>query len=238
MDHPSIGTLSNAEIVAMPLDRLALLVLADADRTEAWNWRNWMLGFCDRAESGGRDDAADACSEAWYWLIAHGLIASSSRKGNYDFHGCKVTRAGRVALERGLPFVRASIRLDVDLVPVLEAKVRPMFLLGDFELAALAALREVEISVRTKAGLGTDLLGTQLMQEAFKEGGPLFSPSLHKGESVAQMNLFAGAIGMFKNPPSHRRVDYAEPAQASEVVLLADLLLRILDSIQPAANAS
>ncbi|MBB3082548.1 hypothetical protein [Geodermatophilus sabuli] len=38
---------------------------------------------------------------------------------------------------------------------------------------------------------------------------------------------------MFKNPPSHRQVDYSDPTLASEVVLLADLLLRILDTRAP-----
>lgn len=43
------------------------------------------------------------------------------------------------------------------------------------------------------------------------------------------MTLFRGAIGVSKNPVSHRQVDYADPTLASEVVLLADLLLRMLD---------
>ena len=67
------------------------------------------------------------------------------------------------------------------------------------------------------------------MQEAFKKGGPLYDEEAHPAESVAQMSLYAGAIGLFKNPPSHRRVDYSDPAEASEVVLLADLLLRLLE---------
>jgi uncharacterized protein (TIGR02391 family) len=46
------------------------------------------------------------------------------------------------------------------------------------------------------------------------------------------MELFAGAIGTFKNPPSHRQVDYANPIEASEVILLADLLMRLLDRTQ------
>ena len=45
------------------------------------------------------------------------------------------------------------------------------------------------------------------------------------------VNLFQGAIGVFKNPPSHRQVDYDNPTVASEVVMFADLLLRMLDSI-------
>jgi hypothetical protein len=34
---------------------------------------------------------------------------------------------------------------------------------------------------------------------------------------------------VFKNPTSHRQVDYADPTIASEVILFADLLLRMLD---------
>jgi hypothetical protein len=36
------------------------------------------------------------------------------------------------------------------------------------------------------------------------------------------------AIGTFKNPPSHRQVDYDDSTEASEVIMLADLLMRIL----------
>lgn len=46
------------------------------------------------------------------------------------------------------------------------------------------------------------------------------------------MALFWGAIGVFKNPSSHRQVDYKDPTQAAEVVLLADLLLRLLDDVE------
>jgi hypothetical protein len=45
------------------------------------------------------------------------------------------------------------------------------------------------------------------------------------------MELYAGAIGYFRNPPSHRKVDYDTPTMAAEVVLLADLLLRLLDRL-------
>jgi Protein of unknown function (Hypoth_ymh) len=45
------------------------------------------------------------------------------------------------------------------------------------------------------------------------------------------MALFWGALGVFKNPSSHREVEFDNPTEASEVVLLADLLLRILDRV-------
>jgi hypothetical protein len=39
-------------------------------------------------------------------------------------------------------------------------------------------------------------------------------------------------LGLFKNPSSHRQVDFADPTVASEIVLLADLLLRMLDATE------
>jgi len=46
------------------------------------------------------------------------------------------------------------------------------------------------------------------------------------------MNLFKGAIGVLKNPGSHREVEFEDPTEAAEAVLLADLLMRILDRIE------
>jgi hypothetical protein len=47
------------------------------------------------------------------------------------------------------------------------------------------------------------------------------------------MALFWGAIGVFKNPTSHRPVDYGDPTVDAEAVLVADLLLRMLDDVTP-----
>src|SRR5438874_1359891 len=90
-------------------------------------------------------------------------------------------------------------------------------------------MREVEIRVRELAQADPALIGVKLMQEAFRKEGPLADASLDPGEQVGMMSLFAGAIAVFKNPPSHRQIDYSDPTEAAEVVLLADLLLRILD---------
>jgi uncharacterized protein (TIGR02391 family) len=122
-----------------------------------------------------------------------------------------ITRRGQQLLETGLPWLRAVERLDVDLVPALEYKARPQFLRGDFETAAFVAMKEVEVRVRALAGLNESLVGTRLMQAAFKPGPPpgaLCRASVDGGESVALMELFKGAIGLFKNPSSHREVDF------------------------------
>jgi uncharacterized protein (TIGR02391 family) len=223
-------SLTEDQLVALPLDELALVVLRDADRGGAWNWRSWLL----EARHAGvrRQDAVLTLSEAWNWLDSHGLIVwDPSQDTEKSF---AISRKGRQLLKDGLPWLRAVQRLDVELVPALERVARPQFLRGDFETAAFAAMKEVEVHVRAKAGLGTgpDEVGVKLMTKAFKPGGPLFREELEGGESTAQMNLVQGAIGLFKNPSSHRRVDFTDATEAAEIVLLADLLLRLLDKIE------
>lgn len=51
-----------------------------------------------------------------------------------------------------------------------------------------------------------------------------------KGERQAYSDLFAGALGAFKNPSSHRDVDYDDPVIATSLILFADTLLKIAKS--------
>jgi hypothetical protein len=51
-------------------------------------------------------------------------------------------------------------------------------------------------------------------------------------EQEAMANLFAGSIGLYKNPQSHRHVPtHAE--DAAEVIVFASQLLRIVDRLKP-----
>ena len=68
------------------------------------------------------------------------------------------------------------------------------------------------------------------MRKAFDvENGPLTDLSAERSEREARSALFAGAIGSYKNPQSHREVNLEEPARALEIVLLANHLLGIVD---------
>jgi uncharacterized protein (TIGR02391 family) len=93
-------------------------------------------------------------------------------------------------------------------------------------------MKEVEIEVRRRAGFSDSTIGTKLMTQAFKHpDGPLWRADRDAGESQAIMDFFRGAIGLFKNPSSHREVDVTDATEAAEMVLCADLLLRLLAKI-------
>ena len=73
-------------------------------------------------------------------------------------------------------------------------------------------------------------LGVPMIRDAFAPGkGPLTEKGLARGEQESEMHLFAGAIGLFKNPHSHRSGVSHEPAEAVELILFASHLLRRLD---------
>jgi hypothetical protein len=75
-----------------------------------------------------------------------------------------------------------------------------------------------DVAVRDATpGLNPALLGVKLIREAFKpRSGPLTDPAADGGEQVARTELFAGAIGCYKNPHSHRDVDLDDPAEGME----------------------
>jgi uncharacterized protein (TIGR02391 family) len=99
-------------------------------------------------------------------------------------------------------------------------------------------MRAVEIRIRELAKYPDSEYGTSMVRRAFDvERGPLADLEQDGGEREATSHLFAGAVGLFKNPSSHREVDFDDPTLASEVILFADLLLRMLDAIEDRLKA-
>jgi uncharacterized protein (TIGR02391 family) len=138
--------------------------------------------------------------EAWAWLVREGLL---------------VDKADGWFL---ISYRRSSVLPKASLHPVIAERVWSNFLRGDYETAVFHAFKEVEAAVRNAGDFPLTGIGTILMGKAFKvRAGPLADPTLPEAEQLAMVNLFAGAVGLFKNPSSHRHVVLSEPREAAEM---------------------
>lgn len=96
------------------------------------------------------------------------------------------------------------------------------------------AFKEVEVAVREACAYETTDLGVPMMRRAFTpDTGPLTDRSAPKAEQQALSDLFAGAIGSYKNPQSHRHVGIPSGEEAAETIMLASHLLRIVEARLP-----
>jgi uncharacterized protein (TIGR02391 family) len=102
---------------------------------------------------------------------------------------------------------------------------------GDLDEAVFKGFKAVEVAVRAPGGYSDKDIGVELMRKAFHpDTGPLRRSSDPAAEREALSHLFAGAIGSYKNPHSHRTVNLTDPREAQEQVMLATHLLHIVDS--------
>jgi uncharacterized protein (TIGR02391 family) len=112
---------------------------------------------------------------------------------------------------------------------VVLKKAWPAIERSEFDDAVFKAFKAVEVEVRKACGYPSELVGTKLMRKAFDpERGALTDTSVPKAERQAVADLFCGAIGLYKNPHSHRDVNL-QFNNAFEMLLLASHLLNIVD---------
>lgn len=177
-----------------------------------------------------RERVSEALMAAWVWLEREGLLLPAP--GQQDRDWVFVSQRGRALLSRenfeaykyGLLFPRKTLH------PAIASNTFALFLRGHYDTVVFEAFRAVEVTVRDAAGLPQSLVGTELMRKAFDENsGPLTDTSLLASERQATSHLFAGAIGLFKNPTSHRTAAISRPEDAVALVMFADYLLRLVE---------
>jgi uncharacterized protein (TIGR02391 family) len=168
----------------------------------------------------------EALREAWAWLEREGLIVPRS-------YGHFISRRGKRIRSRQDfgAYRRSNVLPKASLHPVIAERVWPNFVRGDYETAVFQAFKEVEVAVRSAGGFPATEIGTALIGKAFKVSvGPLTDASLPEAEQLAMLNMFLGAVGLFKNPSSHRHIVLSEASEAAEMISFASLLMRIVDT--------
>lgn len=225
-------TIPPEEATQLPVDELAMLLLRDlasSHEVNEYNYGNSLRQDTDRGYAGNAA-ARKSVYEAIAWLHGHGLIAHNVEDISHNI--IFVTRWGHEALSRSLPEIRAVERIQENLHPLIEQRVRRQVLLGEYEQAIFVAMKAVEVRVRRLAGFADDMIGTDLMTKAFKADGPLADPEAPSGEVEGTMMFFRGAYAVLRNPSGHREVTFDDVTEASEAVMTASLLMRILDRVE------
>ena len=116
--------------------------------------------------------------------------------------------------------------------PTILKRAFPAFRREEFDTAVFRAFKAVEVQVRNLGNFPTGLVGTKLMRKAFDaDTGVLSNPNAPRAEREALAHLFAGAIGCYKNPHSHRDVDLTFN-EAFEMLLVASHLLQVLGRVR------
>ncbi|WP_432263346.1 TIGR02391 family protein [Cupriavidus sp. TMH.W2] len=173
-----------------------------------------------------------ALAEAWNWLQVNGLILPAPEPNGRNGWFVVSRRGEALTTEQEFRTFEEAIAFPKTLLhPMIADKVWLSLARGDYDEAVFAAYKAVEVAVRDAAALSPTDIGTSLMRKAFdKSTGPLTDLTQPEAEREALAHLFAGAIGSYKNPHSHRTVTISDVRDAQEMVMLASHLLRIVDA--------
>lgn len=174
-----------------------------------------------------RADVETAIREAWAWLEGTGLlIADKFRTPPAPDHTVRMLsrRARRLAEEPNVRRALSAQRIPKDsLHPTIREDVWALYHRGKYDTAVFEAMKAVEVAVREAAEFVAVDIGMKLMRKAFDvENGPLTDKTVEPSERQARSDLFAGAIGSYKNPHSHRNVALDDPDEAVEIIMLAN----------------
>lgn len=216
----------------MEPEELAPFVLRHLKKIGKINRYNYSLISEEKKEYAGEhlEEFQKQLMEAFIWLEREMFVAPTpGTTGEWRF----ITRRGEKALEEEdfTAYVKGSLLSSETLHPTLVRKVKPLFLRGDYDTAIFQAFRIVEVQVRDKGGYSNSDYGVDLMRKAFHpETGTLTNKKSEKAEKEAMSHLFSGAIGLFKNPSSHRFIENIAPENAADLIRFANFLLKILEA--------
>lgn len=231
-------------VLQLPSEELAFYVLQAAQQASSTGRMNIQVPYNEVTGTGGRTPAYPpaargkievAIAEAWQWLENQLLIVPEPGVNGKNGYRLLGRRAGGLRTAEQFKAFRQALAFPKELLhPLIAERTWIALMRGEFDSAVFFAFRTVEEQVRAAGSFAMTDVGVDLMRKAFNpSNGPLRRDSDPIAEKEALMHLFAGAIGSYKNPHSHRTVTIQEAGEAQEIVVLASHLLRIVDSRRP-----
>jgi uncharacterized protein (TIGR02391 family) len=189
--------------------------------TAGWGTRGAPLAF------------SHALSEAIEWMRNNLLAVPDLDQASGAW--MVLTPTGQMFTRKSLDLVRLRRALPEYLLhPRIRDVSLQIFMIGKFEASVFEAFKEIEIVIRDTCGYNAEQHGAPMVVKAFhNETGPLRLDSEVSSERQAMQNFMSGAIGLFKNPRSHRNTDLDDPIEAAELLIIASHIMRIVEAKTP-----
>lgn len=189
------------------------------------NWWNDYYGTGSALSEEERRTAQIVIEE----MIRDELIARARERG---FGFLTLRPKGREILKKGVnPEIYALRPSPLVADEELVSTCLPLFEQELYEVSIREAFTLLEQRIRKQAALDAGDIGVDLVDRAFGPKKAVLEIPLcvDEGERLGVHQLFRGAIGLLKNPMSHRSVpQFQDRRIAAEILVFCDFLLNIL----------
>ncbi|TWB33101.1 TIGR02391 family protein [Nitrospirillum pindoramense] len=194
--------------------------------------RNRLTESRNYTENGRNIEYIKAFAEAWSWLIIQGIIVPAVSEYGTSNQIYQFSRAAEKFKEEiDVKTYTLARRLPRDrLHPTIDKAVWSSFIHGDYDCAALQALKKLEVRIRDAAGISVGTTGKSVIEEAFKkDDGKLYDSSGVEAEEHGLKIMLMGIFAYYRNSFAHRDVNLEDPDQAIEIIMMVNHLFRIVE---------
>jgi len=189
---------------------------------------NWWNNYYGTGSALG-DEEKRTAQIAIEEMIRDELIARAPERG-YGF--LTFRPKGRETLKKGVdPEIYALRPTPLVVDAELVSKCVPLFEQELYEVSVREAFTIMEQRIRKQGTLDASDIGVDLVDKAFGPKKAVLEVPLcvDEGERLGIHQLFRGAMGLLKNPLSHRSVpEFQDRRIAAEILVFCDFLLNIL----------